>query len=102
MTRPGRLAAFLVSLAVFVALAVKLFRGPDAPAEGPILVYCAAGLRTPVEAAQLSFGGKVQLQYGGSNTLLANAEVSGKGDLFIAPGETRRRSRRSTISCGRT
>lgn len=88
MNRPGRVAAFLLSLGVFIAIAVKLFRAPDAPAEGPILVYCAAGLRVPVEAAQLAYGGKVQLQYGGSNTLLANAQVSGKGDLFIAADDS--------------
>jgi len=88
MNRPGRVAAFLISLAVFVALAVKLFRAPDAPEEPPILVYCAAGLRIPVEAAEKAYGGKVQLQYGGSNTLLANAEVSGKGDLFIAADDS--------------
>jgi len=88
MNRPGRLAAFLVSLAVFIVLAVKLFRAPDAPPEAPILVYCAAGLRIPVEAAEKAYGGKVQLQYGGSNTLLSNAEVSGKGDLFIAADDS--------------
>jgi molybdenum ABC transporter molybdate-binding protein len=88
MNRTGRLAAFLVSLAVFIVLAVKLFRGPEAPADEPILVYCAAGLRAPVEAAAKAYGGKVQLQYGGSNTILANAEVSGKGDLFIAADDS--------------
>src|SRR5262249_22502559 len=61
---------------------------PDAPESGPILVYCAAGLRIPVEAAEKAYGGKVQLQYGGSNTLLSNAEVSGKGDLFIAADDS--------------
>jgi molybdate transport system substrate-binding protein len=88
MNRPGRIAAFLLSLAVFIGLAVKLFRAPDAPEEEPILVYCAAGLRIPVEAALKAYGGKVQLQFGGSNTLLANAEVSGKGDLFIAADDS--------------
>lgn len=84
----ARVAAFLVSLAAFVGIAVALFRKPEAPAEGPILVYCAAGLRVPVEAAEKAYGGKVRLQYGGSNTLLANAEVSGKGDLFIAADDS--------------
>lgn len=88
MNRPGRFAAFLVSLGVFLVLAVKLFRGPAATIAEPILVYCAAGVRVPVEAAEKAYGGKIQLQYGGSNTLLANAEVSGKGDLFIAADDS--------------
>ena len=88
MNRPARVAAFLVSLGVFLVLAVKLFRGPEAPVEAPILVYCAAGLRMPIEASEKAYGGKIQLQYGGSNTLLANAEVSGKGDLFIAADDS--------------
>ncbi|MBI3855837.1 MAG: substrate-binding domain-containing protein [Planctomycetes bacterium] len=88
MKSPGRLIAFLLSLAVFIAIAVQLFRGPEAPKDEPILVYCAAGLRIPVEAAQKAYGGKVQLQYGGSNTLLANAELSRKGDLFIAADDS--------------
>ncbi len=63
------------------------------PAEsGPttILVYCGAGMRAPVEAAAKAFeretGARVEIQYGGSQTLLANAEVSKKGDLFL-PGD---------------
>jgi molybdate transport system substrate-binding protein len=85
----GRWLAFLVSVAIFAAIAVKLFRAPTgATPEGPILVYCAAGLRPPAEATARAYGGKVELQYGGSNTLLANAELSGKGDLFVAADDT--------------
>lgn len=85
MRGPGRWIAFGLSLAAFVAIAVVLFRpgaGPAAPS-GPLLVYCAAGLRQPVEAIVKAYGGNVQLQFGGSNTLLANAELTKKGDLFI-------------------
>src|SRR5439155_8799276 len=78
MSRQGWSIAFLFSVAVFIAIAVKLFRAPAPAAEEPMLVYCAAGLRQPVEAAVTSYGGRVQVQFGGSNTLLANAEVSRK------------------------
>jgi len=78
--------AFVASLLVFVGLALKLFTPPPGPQTEPILVYCAAGLRRPVEAAAKAYGGPVQLQYGGSQTLLANAEISRKGDLYI-PGD---------------
>jgi molybdate transport system substrate-binding protein len=75
--------AFVASLLVFVGLALKLFSPPPLPRQEPILVYCAAGLRQPVEAAAKAYGGQIELQYGGSQTLLANAEVSKRGDLFI-------------------
>jgi molybdenum ABC transporter molybdate-binding protein len=52
-----------------------------------LLVYCAAGLRGPVETAarryEAEYHVQVQLQYGGSQTLLANAELSKRGDLYI-------------------
>ncbi len=81
MSRRGWTVVFLASLTAFIGLAVRIFSG--VPASGPILVYCAAGLREPVEAAVKAYGGEVQLQYGGSQTLLASAELTGKGDLFI-------------------
>ena len=53
-----------------------------------LLVYCAAGIKAPVEAIALAyekeFGVKVQLQYGGSGTLLSNLRVAKTGDLFVA------------------
>lgn len=52
-----------------------------------LIVYCAAALRVPVEAAaaeyERAYGGRVQLQYGGSQTLLANLKLSGVGDLYL-------------------
>ncbi|MBE0545787.1 MAG: substrate-binding domain-containing protein [Verrucomicrobia bacterium] len=62
-------------------------QGTGSAAE-PLLVYCAAGLKSAVEPAVREFeaatGARVQLQYGGSGTLLANIKVSAVGDLFIA------------------
>jgi molybdate transport system substrate-binding protein len=56
----------------------------------PLVVYCAAGIKAPVEAAardyQKAYGVEVQLQYGGSQTLLSGIEVARRGDLFI-PGD---------------
>ena len=90
MSRSGRIVAFVLSLAAFVAIAVVLFRpaAPTVATDGPILVYCAAGIRQPIETAEKAFGKPVQLQYGGSQTLLANAEVTRKGDLFIAADDS--------------
>ena len=56
----------------------------------PLLVYCAAGSKVPVEAAARAYekesGVMVQLQYGGSGMLLSNLRVAGRGDLFM-PGD---------------
>ena len=85
MSRRAWTVVFLASLAAFVGLAIRILSSvPATPtSSGPILVYCAAGLRQPVEAAVKAYGGEVQLQFGGSQTLLANAELTKKGDLFI-------------------
>lgn len=53
-----------------------------------LLVYCAAGVKPPVEAIARAygkeFGVNVQLQYGGSGTLLSNLRIANVGDLFVA------------------
>ena len=63
--------------------------GRERPRTGDaLMVYCAAGIRPPVEEAaaeyEKEYGIPVRLQYGGSNTLLSQIEVSKQGDLFIA------------------
>lgn len=89
MSRAGWRIAFAASLTVFAVLAVKIFTGTPAPKKaGPLLVYCAAGLRPPVEAAAKAYDGEIQLQFGGSQTLLANAELTRRGDLYIPADES--------------
>ena len=87
--------AFLASAAVLAVLVGLLVwdgwrRGSAPPDKRPLLVYCAAGVRPPVEAAardyQNTYGVEVQLQYGGSQTLLAGVEASKRGDLYL-PGD---------------
>jgi ABC-type molybdate transport system substrate-binding protein len=85
MSRTIWRVVFVVSLAAFVGLAFRIFTAtpPGAKPDGPILVYCATALRESVEAVVRSYGGEVQIQPGPSQTLLANAEISRKGDLYI-------------------
>ncbi|HLY08726.1 MAG TPA: molybdate ABC transporter substrate-binding protein [Planctomycetota bacterium] len=85
MSRTVWRVVFMVSLAVFIVLALKIFNptSPAPQAEEPLLIYCAAGLRQAVEDAAKSYGHDVRLQFGGSQTLLANAEMTKKGDLYI-------------------
>ena len=96
MSKPGLVV--LGSLAVaagLIAVLVWQARTPQ-PAVGagqkPLLLFCAAGLKPPVEAIareyEQTFGVPVQLQYGGSGTLLSNLRISGAGDLFLAAGES--------------
>lgn len=84
----------LFGLSVFaagalVALLVLRPREPGrAAGQPPLIVYCPAGLKPPVERAaaeyERAYGVRVQLQYGGSGTLLSNLRVAGVGDLFLA------------------
>ena len=56
--------------------------------QAALVVFCAAGLKNPIEAAAKAYEQEakvsVQLQYGGTGTLLSQIRVAGKGDLFIA------------------
>ena len=59
-------------------------------AKEPLMVYCGAGIRPPMEEIGKRYedetGIKVQYVYGGSAQLLAQIELTKKGDLFL-PGE---------------
>lgn len=53
-----------------------------------LLMYCAAGIKPPIESAakafEEEFGIQIQLQYGGSGTLLSTLQVARQGDLYLA------------------
>ena len=57
-----------------------------------LTMYCAAGLKPAVEqiakAYQTEYGVKVNLQYGGSGTLLSNISIAKRGDLYLAADES--------------
>jgi molybdate transport system substrate-binding protein len=101
--RPRRTAqvnvAWLSFLASFLALAVLVgilvwdrMGERGAQTHQPLVVYCAAGLKRPVEAVareyEERYGVPVQVQYGGSQTLLARIETSGRGDLYLAADDS--------------
>lgn len=58
----------------------------------PVMMYCAAGIKPVAEAVareyEKAFGVPVQLQYGGSGTLLSNIRIAKSGDLFLAADES--------------
>jgi molybdenum ABC transporter molybdate-binding protein len=100
MLRPSRRAGsvrvplliFLSSAVLLSGLLVVLFADPlrwfsRKPKQTPLVVYCAAGLKGPVEeiakAYEAEYGTPVQIQYGGSQTLLSQLELAEGGDLYI-------------------
>ena len=83
------LCASLLLVAALVALLVwRPGSAPDDTSGAPLVLYCAAGVKPPVEAIAREYGKaygvEVQLQYGGSGTLLANIQVARAGDLYVA------------------
>jgi ABC-type molybdate transport system substrate-binding protein len=84
--------AFLFSaLAAGVLVTLLVWRPGESANEGqshPLLVYCAAGLKPPVESIARRYEHlcrvPVRLQYGGSGALLSNLRVAGQGDLYLA------------------
>ncbi|HOW65897.1 MAG TPA: extracellular solute-binding protein [Candidatus Paceibacterota bacterium] len=92
-----RLALFgsLVIVAGLTALLLRQSRNSPAAAPAgrkPLVFFCAAGIKPPVEAVareyEQAFGIPIQLQYGGSGTLLSNLRVTQTGDLFLAGDES--------------
>lgn len=53
-----------------------------------IFVYCAAGMRKPIESLSKEFeaqkGVKVEITYDGTNKLLGQIKLTRKGDIYIA------------------
>ncbi len=69
-------------------LGYLLFRGGEQAPASELTMFCAAGMRKPVEQIaadyEAAYGSRIQLQYGGSNTLLNQIEVGKVGDLYLA------------------
>lgn len=80
------LVLFAVAAALVALVIVQRSHGGDTTRS--ITVFCAAGLKKPVEAIAQQYreelGIEVSLQYGGTGTLLSQLQVAKLGDLFIA------------------
>ncbi|MCA9258632.1 MAG: molybdate ABC transporter substrate-binding protein [Planctomycetales bacterium] len=86
---PAAVVSGLVLLGLATILArQRSFSGGDPRDAAELIVYCAAGLRAPMQQVakqyEQEFGVAVRLQLGGSNTLLSQLEVAQMGDLFVA------------------
>lgn len=81
----------VASLGVSVLL-ILMLAWPKRSSDAPLLVYCASGLTRPVEECCREFrnetGQNTHLQIGGTQSLLANIEVTQSGDVFIPADES--------------
>ena len=92
----------IIGLRVLVSLGVLLSQmgqvkpaksaGGDEKATTSLTFFCAAGIRKPVEAVAKryleEYGVQVNLDYGGSNTLLSRIDTAKTGDLYLAADES--------------
>lgn len=84
-----QVVAIVVVLAVGLGI-VAWFYHQSAPSQAgaTLTVYCAAGVKKPVEMAaeayRKEFGVTISLQYGGTGALLSAIRVARNGDLLIA------------------
>src|SRR5258706_397273 len=89
------LLAFIVALVGLIGLIVLLMKEKKGEAKGsaqPLMVYCAAGLREPMQAAadeyQKEFGVEVRCSYGASQAELVTLERAGNGDIYLPADES--------------
>lgn len=87
------LLAFLGSIALLgVLIGMLVMDGRRSSGRGtmPLVVYCAGGLKAPVEIIAREYGEayevEVQVRYGGSQDLLSGITLARVGDLYI-PGD---------------
>jgi molybdate transport system substrate-binding protein len=83
------LISFVASVLLLVALLAVWFRSGKSQTKimEPLFVYCAAGIKAPVEAVvreyEKAYGTRVEVTFGPSQTLLANIALTSRGDLYI-------------------
>lgn len=65
---------------------------PGTTSSAPLVVYCAAGIRPPIDAAieqyRAEYGVPVEIEYGGSGTLLSSLEIRPVGDVYVAADDS--------------
>ncbi|VAX42178.1 Molybdenum ABC transporter, substrate-binding protein ModA [hydrothermal vent metagenome] len=92
---PPMVLVMLGSLILVALLAAALgqLRSPPAHhAAPPLLLYCAAGVKTPIDEIvrryTTEYGIAIDIQYGGSGTLLSQIEINPLGDLYLAADDS--------------
>jgi ABC-type molybdate transport system substrate-binding protein len=82
------LLVMIGSIVAFRASTVQQEGNRPSESDEPLVMYCAAGIMPPVQAAvkqyEQEYGVKVQLDPGGSGDLLARIDTARRGDLYLA------------------
>lgn len=75
-------------LGVFMLLSIIVLSCINNTKEPSVLLYCAAGMKPVLEEVATQYyneyGVRVDIQYGGSGTLLSNLRIAKQGDLYLA------------------
>ncbi|MFP6621473.1 MAG: molybdate ABC transporter substrate-binding protein [Pirellulaceae bacterium] len=85
-------AASLLAVAILSWMLIP--KSPDgvSSARPKLLLYCAAGMRYPmqeiIDEYQEAYDVEISAQYQGSNTLLAQIDITKKGDLYLAADDS--------------
>lgn len=83
-----KLSSITLSIFLIVTSLFSTDKKSSTPTQKPIFVYCAAGMRVPIDKLTKMFEqeqlGKVEITYDGSNRLLGQIELSNRGDLYIS------------------
>lgn len=77
-----------ISSLLLIPIAIASYYRDNGVPEKSLLLYCAAGIQQPVaELAEMysdQYNVTVNIQYGGSGTLLSNLQIAQRGDLYLA------------------
>lgn len=64
----------------------------DQTSDDSLVLYCAAGMKPAVEKVakdyEQQYGVRIDIQYGGSGTLLSSLRIANVGDLYLAADES--------------
>ncbi|MDN5213659.1 molybdate ABC transporter substrate-binding protein [Fulvivirgaceae bacterium BMA12] len=79
-------------LAIAIQTSCQFFDKSSEHGTEALTVYCAAGIKPAMEKVareyQSKYGVQINLQYGGSGTLLTNLTIAQQGDLYLAADES--------------
>ena len=84
-----RAKLIFISMVLSLPLVILLPKKTDNnSSQSELILYCAAGLRLPIQKIvsefQDEYGARINSQFGGSGSLLANIEAVNRGDLYLA------------------
>lgn len=86
------LLTLLALAGILISLSGDRQRGPEEDAGTELTLYCAAGIRGPIEQLiedyEERYGVRVSAQYGGSGTMLSALQAARQGDLYLAADDS--------------